>query len=49
MPNREQLRQGSRRFVLDHANPFALRQDSSPWNLLPTSRQANNARRDRLS
>ena len=37
-----------RRFELDHAIPFSLWQDSSLWNLLPASRQANNSKRDRV-
>ena len=35
-------------FEVDHAIPFALWQDSSTWNLFPSSRSINNAKRDRL-
>jgi len=37
-----------RALEVDHAIPFTLWQDSSLWNLLPSSRQANNSKRDRL-
>ena len=33
---------------VDHVIPYSLWQDSSLWNLLPASRRANNAKRDKL-
>lgn len=35
-------------FDVDHIIPFALRRDSSLWNLVPETRAANNNKRDRL-
>ena len=37
-----------RSFEVDHVIPFALRRDSSLWNLVPAARSVNNAKRDRL-
>jgi len=35
-------------FEVDHVIPFSLWQSNDLWNLLPASRSANNAKRDRL-
>jgi SOS-response transcriptional repressor LexA/SAM-dependent methyltransferase len=40
---------GSRRgFEIDHIIPFSLWRNNDLWNLVPATREANNAKRDRL-